>query len=148
MNRGLRPFRHGRGPYSPLARGVLTAKYDPGSAPAAETRAGREDRRMMQTEWRRESLELAQQIKRHAETRGISASQFAVAWVLNNALITGTIAGPRTFDQWEHYLGALDYKFTIEDEALVDRLVAPGHPSTPGYNDPAYPLEGRVPRSG
>jgi aryl-alcohol dehydrogenase (NADP+) len=22
-------------------------------------------------------------------------------------------------------------------------LVVPGHPSTPGYNDPAYPLEGR-----
>jgi hypothetical protein len=21
--------------------------------------------------------------------------------------------------------------------------VAPGHPSTPGYNDPAYPIEGR-----
>jgi integrase len=77
-----------------------------------------------------------------------TASQFAVAWVLNNALVTGTIAGPRTFEQWEHYLGTLDYKFTIEDEALVDRLVAPGHPSTPGYNDPAYPLEGRVPRSG
>ena len=55
---------------------------------------------------------------------------------------------PRTFEQWEHYLGALEYKFTSEDEALVDRLVAPGHPSTPGYNDPAYPLEGRVPRSG
>jgi hypothetical protein len=71
--------------------------------------------------------------------RGISASQFAVAWVLNNALVTGTIAGPRTFERWEHYLGALEYKFTTEDEALVDRLVAPGHPSTPGYNDPAYP---------
>jgi len=26
--------------------------------------------------------------------------------------------------------------------------VAAGHPTTPGYNDPAYPLEGRVPRSG
>jgi len=141
-------FGMGVVPYSPLARGVLTAKYDPASAPPADTRAGREDRRMMQTEWRRESLELAQQIKRHAEARGISASQFAVAWVLNNALVTGTIAGPRTFEQWEHYLGALEYKFTAEDEALVDRLVAPGHPSTPGYNDPAYPLEGRVPRSG
>ena len=35
--------------------------------------------------------------------------------------------------------------FTMEDEALVDRLVATGHPSTPGYNDPAYPIEGRVP---
>jgi hypothetical protein len=29
---------------------------------------------------------------------------------------------------------------------LIDRLVSPGHPSTPGYNDPAYPIEGRVPR--
>jgi predicted TIM-barrel enzyme len=26
----------------------------------------------------------------------------------------------------------------------VDALVVPGHPSTPGYNDPAYPLEGRL----
>jgi aryl-alcohol dehydrogenase-like predicted oxidoreductase len=141
-------FGMGVVPYSPLARGVLTAKYDPTSAPPADTRAGREDRRMMQTEWRRESLKLAQEIKRHAEARGISASQFAVAWVLNNALVTGTIAGPRTFEQWEHYLGALEYKFTAEDEALVDRLVAPGHPSTPGYSDPAYPLQGRVPRNG
>jgi hypothetical protein len=34
-----------------------------------------------------------------------------------------------------------------EDEAFIDSLVSPGHPSTPGYNDPAYPLEGRVPRN-
>ena len=31
----------------------------------------------------------------------------------------------------------------IAVEALVDSLVAPGHPSTPGYTDPAYALEGR-----
>jgi hypothetical protein len=30
------------------------------------------------------------------------------------------------------------------DEALVDSFVKPGHPSTPGYNDPQYPLNGRV----
>jgi hypothetical protein len=47
--------------------------------------------------------------------------------------------------QWEDYVGALSYRFTEEDEALVDSLVPPGHPSTPGYNDPAYPLEGRIP---
>jgi len=33
-------------------------------------------------------------------------------------------------------------------EAFIDSLVAPGHPSTPGFNDPLYPLHGRVPRSG
>jgi len=134
-------------PYSPLARGVLTGKYQPGAAPDSESRAGHEDRRMMQTEWRQESLEIAQTLKQHAEARGISAGQFATAWVLNNKLVTGTIAGPRTMEQWTDYLGALDYSFTAEDEALVDSLVTIGHPSTPGFNDPAYPIEGRQPRT-
>jgi aryl-alcohol dehydrogenase (NADP+) len=103
---------------------------------------------MIETEWRTESLDIAQEIARHAEARGITAGQFAFAWVLNNSLVTAAIGGPRTEAQWQDYLGALSYRFTREDEALVDRLVAPGHPSTPGYNDPQYPLEGRVPRSG
>lgn len=134
-------------PYSPLARGVLTAKYDPGAAAPEGTRAGRSDKRLMETEWRPESLEIARTLASHAEARGITPGQFAVAWLLNNALVTAPIAGPRTEAQWRDYLGALDYRFTVEDEALVDRLVVTGHPSTPGYNDPAYPIEGRVPRS-
>ena len=133
-------------PYSPLARGVLTGKYASQAAPDPESRAGRADKRMMETEWRPESLEIAQKLRAHAEARGITAGQFAVAWVLNNQLITAPIAGPRTEAQWEDYVGALNYTFTAEDEALVDSLVPAGHPSTPGYNDPAYPLEGRVAR--
>jgi len=31
------------------------------------------------------------------------------------------------------------------DEALIDGLVAIGHPLTPGYSHPEYPIEGRVP---
>ena len=131
-------------PYSPLARGVLTGKYLPDSAPDKDSRAGRNDTRMMQTEWRPESLKLAQQIKQHAETKGITAGQFAVSWVLNSSLVSAVIAGPRTEAQWDDYLAALDYRFTAEDEALVDRLVPAGHPSTPGYTDPAYPIEGRI----
>ncbi len=133
--------------YSPLARGVLTAKYAPGEAPAEGTRAGRGDKRIMQSEWREESLVIAQTIKEHAAKRGLTPIQFAVRWVLNNRLLTAAIAGPRTFEQWEAYLSALDVDFTPEDEALVDSLVPPGHPSTPGYNDPAYPLEGRISRA-
>lgn len=142
-----RYFGLGVVPYSPLARGVLTGKYAPDAPPPPETRAGRADRRIMETEWRPESLSIAQTLRAHAEARGITAGQFAVAWVLNNALVTAPIAGPRTEAQWRDYLGALDYRFTAEDEALLDRLVPAGHPSTPGYNDPAYPLEGRVSRA-
>ena len=58
------------------------------------------------------------------------------------------IAGPRTEEQWRENLDALDGSFDAEDEKLVDGLVETGHPSTPGYNDPAYPLEGRIARSG
>jgi aryl-alcohol dehydrogenase-like predicted oxidoreductase len=134
-------------PYSPLARGVLTGKYLPDAPPDKDTRAGRNDTRMMQTEWRPESLLLAQEIRRHAEARGITAGQFAVSWVLNSSFVNSVVAGPRTEAQWDDYLRALDYRFTAEDEALIDRLVTSGHPSTPGYNDPGYPIEGRRPRT-
>jgi aryl-alcohol dehydrogenase (NADP+) len=135
-------------PYSPLARGVLTGKYKPDAAPDKESRAGRNDTRMMQTEWRPESLLLAQEIKHHAESKGITAGQFAVAWVLNSSFVSSVIAGPRTEEQWDDYIRALDYKFAGDDEALIDRLVVTGHPSTPGFNDPAYPIEGRRTRMG
>lgn len=130
-------------PYSPLARGVLTGKYRPDVPPQAGTRAGRQDKRMMETEWRPESLHIAQALAARAAEKGVTPGQFAVAWVLANPLITGTIAGPRTEAQWDDYLGALTCRVTPEDEALVDSLVPPGHPSSPGYNDPAYPVEGR-----
>jgi aryl-alcohol dehydrogenase (NADP+) len=134
-------------PYSPLARGVLTGKYQPDAAPPPDTRAGRQDRRMMESEWRPESLAIAQQLATHARSRGITPGQFAFAWVLNNRLVTAAVGGPRTEDQWNDYVGALTYRVSAEDEALVNRLVTTGHASTPGYNDPAYPIEGRLPRT-
>ncbi len=133
-------------PYSPLARGVLTGKYAPNAAPEAGSRAARADKRIMETEFRPDSLAVAQTLAEHARARGVSPGQFAFAWVLNNSLVTGAIGGPRTLAQWQDYVGALDVTFTAADEALVDGLVAAGHPSTPGYNDPAYPIEGRVSR--
>jgi aryl-alcohol dehydrogenase-like predicted oxidoreductase len=131
-------------PYSPIARGVLTGKYAPGQAPAAGTRAGRGDKRISETEFREESLRIAQQLQEHARARGVTLAQFATAWVLAHRAVTSVIAGPRTLEQWQGYAPALECRITAEDEALVDGLVAPGHPSTPGYNDPAYPLFSRT----
>jgi aryl-alcohol dehydrogenase-like predicted oxidoreductase len=134
-------------PYSPLARGVLTGKYASVDQLPEGSRAARNDRRILQTELRPESIRLAHEIKAHAEANGSKASHFALNWVLNNALVTSVIAGPRTVEQWDDYLAALNTPFTAEDEALVARLVAAGHPSTPGFTDPQYPVTGRVARS-
>ena len=140
---------HGIGvaPYSPIARGVLTGKYVPGAAAPVGTRAGRGDKRMGETEFRDESLAIAQTLAQHAAAKGVTLAQFATAWVLANTTVSSVIAGPRTLAQWQDYLPALDYTVDADDEALVNSLVAPGHPSTPGFNDPAYPLTGRPTRS-
>jgi len=132
--------------YSPLARGVLTAKYAPDAAPQAGTRASRKDMRLMQTEWRPESLTLAQAFAQYAQSRGLAPSHLAIAWVLNNRLIHSAIGGPRTLAQWQDYIAALGVQLTEEDERFISGLVPAGHASTYGYTDPIYPVTGRQPR--
>ena len=136
-------------PYSPLARGVLTGKYGVSTDDKGKgTRASTNDLRLMQTEWRTENLQIAQEIKSRAEMAGITAGQFALNWVLNNSLVTSVLAGPRTMRQWKEYLGGLHYEFTDEDEQFLNNFVPGGHPSTPGYIDPQYPYTGRQPWTG
>lgn len=131
-------------PYSPIARGVLTGKYLPGQAPAQGSRAARGDKRILETEFREESLVIAQTLLEHCKARGIKLAHFATAWVLANRHISAVIAGPRTLAQMEDYYPAVDLAISAEEEALVDSLVTPGHASTAGYNDPSYPFFGRI----
>ncbi|AFQ49714.1 aldo/keto reductase [Burkholderia cepacia] len=131
-------------PYSPLARGVLTGKYALGGQPPADSRAGRGDRRIQQTEWRPESLHIAQQVAAHAAARGTTSVAFALAWVMKNRVVSSTIAGPRTEAHWDSYIDALTLELGPDDERFVDSLVPPGHASTHGYTDPGYPVEGRM----
>ena len=130
-------------PYSPIARGVLSGKYLPGAQPASGTRASRNDKRLMETEFKDDTLVIAQNLRAYCESKGMALSHFAVAWVLAHKAVSAVIAGPRSLAQWQDYLGALELSLTAEDEAFVDSLVTPGHASSPGYNDPTYPLNGR-----
>ena len=134
--------------YSPLARGVLSGKYPPGATPPEGSRAARKDPRILQTEFRPESLALAHRMAEHARSRGLTPTQLALGWVWNNTLVNGLIGGPKTLTQWQDYLGAMDSPFTAEDEAFVSGLVSTCHASTAGYNDPAYPVVGRVATAG
>ena len=134
--------------YSPLARGVLSGKYAAGALPPEGSRAARNDKRIMQTEFRPESVALAQRLAERARARGLTPTAFALGWVWNNRLVHGVIAGPKTVAQWQGYVDALGRPFSAEDEAFVDALVVAGHASTPHYTDPQYPVEGRVPKTG
>ena len=134
-------------PYSPLARGVLSGKYAPDVAPDSNSRAGRQDKRILETEWRVESLRIAQQIQHYTQGRGVGIVEFAIAWVLNNTAVSSAIVGPRTEAQWDAYTRALHVHISAEDEAFIDSLVTPGHASTPGFNDVSHFVSGRTPLS-
>jgi aryl-alcohol dehydrogenase-like predicted oxidoreductase len=130
-------------PYSPLARGVLTGKYLPGQPPAEGTRAATGDQRILETEFREESLVIAQKIKTRCDAKGWVPGQFAAAWVLANPIISSVIVGPRLLSHLEDVYGATELTLDSEDEAFVNELVVPGHASSHGYNDPSYPFFGR-----
>jgi aryl-alcohol dehydrogenase-like predicted oxidoreductase len=122
--------------FSPLAGGLLSGKYRLGEGFAGATRAGRGDTKFSGSEFREELVDRALRVKAHAVARGMTAAQFATAWVLASRHVTSAIAGPRTEDQWRESLAALEYRLDAEDEAFVSNLVPPGQPSTPGYADP------------
>src|SRR5690606_29932347 len=129
-----------------LARGVLTGKYRNMEDIPADSRVARADPRILQTEWREESLHVAGAVRERAEARGWTTADFATAWVLGNTIISSAIAGPRTFEQWRAYLRALELKLDAEEEAFVDGLVSPGYASTHGYHDPGHRITGRIAR--
>ena len=132
--------------YSPLARGILTGKYRQDVAPDSNSRAGRADPRMMEAEWRPESLQVAGELAAYAERTGRQPAHFAQAWVMRNQLVTSTLVGPRTFEQWRDGMAALDCPWSAEDDAFCDQLVSPGKSSTLGPVDPHHPIEGRIVR--
>jgi aryl-alcohol dehydrogenase-like predicted oxidoreductase len=133
----------GVAPYSPIARGVLTGKYAADGSAPSESRAAVKDQRFLETEHRVESYAIAQTLAAHARRTGRTPTALALAWLWANRIVSSVVAGPRTLAQWHDYTAAVGTAWTDDDEALVDSLVRPGHPSTPGYTDPRYPFFGR-----
>lgn len=129
--------------YSPLARGVLTGKYRNGATPEG-SRAARADVRMMETEFRPETVSAANRAADYAEASNRNPGGLALNWVLANQLITSVLAGPKTLAQLQGYLDAFGMAYTADDEAFLDGLCGSGCTPNPGYTDPRYPLRGRV----
>ncbi len=138
----------GVAPFSPLARGALTGKYRPEGQPPAGSRGARGDQSLLTRDLTPQVHAVMEKVRAHCEARGMTPVDFAVQWVLNNKIVSSVIAGPRTFEQWEAYLGALKHTFTAEDEKLVAGLVASGHPATPGLIWSRHPPFGRKPIAG
>lgn len=120
---------HGIGtiPWSPLGGGLLTGKYRQGQpAPAGSRFANWQNDETQQRRYHARMLEVAEGVVALAEAKGCTASQFALAWCMQQPGVTSPIIGPRTFEQVEDNLKALEVVVTDADRAAVDALVPPG----------------------
>ncbi len=129
--------------YSPLARGVLAGKYLPDQPPPEGSRAARQDRRMLQTELRDQSFEVAQQLKPLADAHGKTLTQFSLNWAIANPIVTTAIVGPRTMEHLEDNLGCLGWEIGQDALDEIDVLVPRGEHTGWGFTDPQYPVMGR-----
>ncbi len=132
-------------PYSPLARGVLTGKYGLDIASAKDTKRGAGEVDTYGDVYTRDCLRIAAKIKARAERRGMTAGDMSINWLLNNAIVSSIVAGPRTLAHWKAYVGALDHDFTAADEAFFEKQVPTCYPLDIGYTEEKDPPRGRFP---
>jgi aryl-alcohol dehydrogenase-like predicted oxidoreductase len=136
-------LRHGMGviPWSPLAGGWLSGRWRKGAEPPASTRAERLPARYdLSRPENQRKLEAVEALAQLAEEVGIPLIHLAIAFVINHPAVTSAIIGPRTMEQLESQLGALEVR--LEDAVLdrIDQIVPPGtnvNPIDAGWQNPA-----------
>lgn len=110
--------------FSPLAQGLLTAKYLNGVPDASRAAQDGSFQKSMLSE---RNLENVRALDRIAQERDQTLAQMAIAWVLRKPVVTSALIGARNFAQIKECLGALDNtRFTREELDRIDRYALDG----------------------
>ncbi|GAA2058661.1 aldo/keto reductase [Williamsia deligens] len=132
-------------PFSPLAGGVLTGRYRTRSAGAAPQDGTRTAFNVGLGAVTDRSLSIADVVGEVAEDLGVTPSQVALAWSIQNPHVTAPIIGARTPAQLEENLAALAVDL---DTSHLTRLeggdsAGPGLPACPAGQRPHPPTDPR-----
>jgi aryl-alcohol dehydrogenase-like predicted oxidoreductase len=114
-------------PWSPLASGVLTGKYDRSDLATDSTGSPNGTRRDIAAgngALTERALDIADTVTKVAAELDTTPSRVAIAWDLQNPAVTAPILGVRTLAQLEDNLGALDVEFTADQLAALDAASA------------------------
>ena len=121
-------------PWSPLAGGLLTGKYTRGqAAPEGSRYANAANEARLARRYTESVFDVVESLVPLAEAKDCTLSQFALAWCVDQPGVTSPIIGPRTMEQLEDNLGALEVDVTAEDRQRIDELVPPGRMVSPFY---------------
>ena len=115
-------------PWSPLAGGWLSGKYRKGGDSPADSRRAQmlPQRYDMSIPGNQAKLEAADALGKLADEAGISLIEMALAFVTNHPAVTAAIIGPRTIEQLESQLPALQRTLSADVLDRIDEIVPPG----------------------
>ena len=129
IERELIPFARTYGfaliPWSPLAGGFLTGKYQRGEAAPEDSRYGGGSG-WAQRHFTDAAFAVVEEVVAIAAEKGRTPSQVALAWCAQQVGITSPIIGPRTMEQLEDNLGAAEVTITDEDRERLNEVAPPG----------------------
>jgi aryl-alcohol dehydrogenase-like predicted oxidoreductase len=112
--------------WSPLAQGVLTGKYEPGSPPPEDSRAASKSMGQDMGRWRDvEVLDAVQGLKPIAAEAGLTMPQLALAWVLRLPVVSSAIIGASRPEQVEDNASASGVKLSDDVLTAIDDALAP-----------------------
>ena len=113
-------------PWSPLGGGWLSGKYRKGSDVKGQRAERMPARYDLSLPGNQAKLEAVEQLAQLAEQAGISMVHLALAFVIRHPAVTAAIVGPRTLEQLEGQLGAVDVHLSDELLDAIDAIVPPG----------------------
>ncbi|MDG5775474.1 aldo/keto reductase [Haloarculaceae archaeon H-GB2-1] len=112
-------------PWSPLAGGFLTGKYDRDADPESGRAATDEYTAARFTE---ENWAVLDEIRAIADARDATPAQVSLAWLLHKDVVDAPIVGPRRIDHLEENVAALDVSL---DPSEIERIEDPITPRWP-----------------
>ena len=140
IERELLPMARSHGvaviPWSPLGQGFLTGKYERNQPAAEGWRLSPDHFRTKAVLESSQTFDIVDVLKAIAAEKGdgVNAGHIALAWCMARPGITSPIIGPRTMEQLEDNLKAVDVVLTEQDNNRLDEVSPPGGMVAPYYN--------------
>ncbi|MBF6600384.1 MAG: aldo/keto reductase [Dehalococcoidia bacterium] len=131
-------------PWSPLGGGLLSGKYKRGEEPPEGARFADATNPLYRRRLNDRIYDVVDGLREMADAKGVTMSQLALAWCMQQPGVTSPIIGPRTMEQFEDNMGAFDVAITDDDRKQIDRFARRGQSVAPFYEAEFGPHPYRV----
>ena len=128
--------------WSPLAGGLLSGKFGPGSAAPNDARRASFDFPPVNKD---RAWEIIAKMREIGDAKGVSVARVALAWLLAKPAVMSVIIGAKTVEQLDDNLAAADLTLAPEELKTLDDVSA----LTPEYPGWMFAMQGgnRVPKA-